>query len=59
MMACNDHCTGTSLFAFLDEIDIVKTFPLIRSFQLLSKIIVTDASSKDNRLRWEDVLLVY
>jgi hypothetical protein len=51
MVACDNHCTSTGLFAFLDEINLIQTFPLIRSFQLLSKIIVTDASGIDNRPR--------
>ena len=50
MVACDNNCTSTSLFTFLDEINFVKAFPLIRSFQLLSKVIITDASCKDNRL---------
>ena len=49
-MTCDDNCTGASLFAFLDKIYVVKTFPFIRSFQLLGKAIVTDASGEDNRL---------
>lgn len=49
MVTCDNHRTGASLFAFLDEINLVKAFPLIRSFQLLSKVVVANASGKDDR----------
>lgn len=56
MVPCDNDGAGTSLLAFLDEVCVLEAFPLVGGLQLLSKLIVTDTSSVDDRVGRQNVL---
>jgi hypothetical protein len=52
----DDDSTGPGVFALLDLVDLVQTFTLIGSFQLLGQLVIADAASIDNGFGRERVL---
>jgi hypothetical protein len=56
MVARDDHSTSTRFLALLDEVDLVQPFPPVRRPQLLSEIVIADASRVHHRFGREDVL---
>ena len=58
IVAREDHSTGTRFLALLDEVNLIQPFPLVRRPQLLSEIVIADASRVHHRLGREDVLRV-
>ena len=56
MVPCDNDTTSSSLFALLDEVDLIETLPLVGSLELFSKVVVTDSASVDNRVRRKKVL---
>jgi len=56
MVAGNNDGACTSLFALLDEIHLVETFPPVGRLQLLSKFIITDSAGVNDGALGEDVL---
>ena len=56
MVSSDNDSTSTGLFPFFDIVDIVEALPGVSNFELLSQIIVTDASSIDHGFWGEDVL---
>ncbi len=56
MVAGNHDSTSTSLLALLDLVQFLETLSLVGSLELLSKSIVTNASSVNDRPRRKNIL---
>ena len=58
-MASDHNTAGTSLLALLHLVNLLQTFALVCSFELLGEIIIADTASIDYRVRRQDVLRVF
>ena len=55
-MSSNNYGTSTSLLTFLDQVDLIETLTLVSLVELLSKVVITNASSVHNRPRRQNIL---
>jgi hypothetical protein len=55
IVTSEDNSASTGLLSLLDKVDLVNTFPLVSGPELLSKIVVTDATGVDDGFWWETV----
>ena len=56
VMTSDDDGTRSRLFTLLDEIRFGETLPLVCFLELLSKVIITHATSIDDGIRGQHIL---
>ena len=59
MMASDDNSTSAGFFSFFDEVNLIEALPGISGLELISQLIVTDASGIHHGFWREDVLSVF
>ena len=56
IVAGDNHTAGTGLFAFFNVVNLIQSLALVGSFELLSKVVVSDTAGVYDRVWWENVL---
>ena len=57
-MAGDDDGACARALALLDHVALVEALALVRGLELLGELVVADATSVNDRARWEDVLVM-
>ena len=57
MVASDNNSASTRLFTLLYLVNLVKSFALVGSLQLLCKVIVANTAGVYHRAGWKDVLI--